>query len=100
MKSRTSPRRILNILEEILVDPDNYTAKKISHKLKIPLATVYRQLEILCEEGFLIQNINKTFIPGPKIRQIILKSLPYEPNFTLRRSFLRKLTEDIQETVS
>ena len=100
MKSRTSPRRILNILEEILVDPDNYTAKKISHKLKIPLATVYRQLEILCEEGFLIQNINKTFIPGPKIRQIILKSLPYEPNFTLRRSFLRKLTEDNQETVS
>ena len=100
MKSRTSPRRILNILEEILVDPDNYTAKKISHKLKIPLATVYRQLEILCEEGFLIQNINKTFIPGPKIRQIILKSLPYEPNFTLRRSFLRKLTNDIEETVS
>ena len=70
MKSRTSPRRILNILEEILVDPDNYTAKKISHKLKIPLATVYRQLEILCEEGFLIQNINKTFIPGPKIRAL------------------------------
>ena len=100
MKSRTSPRRILNILEEILVDPDNYTAKKISQKLKIPLATVYRQLEILCEEKFLIQNINKTFIPGPKIREIILKSLPYEPNFTLRRSFLRKLTNDIQETVS
>ena len=100
MKSRTSPRRILNILEEILVDPDNYTAKKISQKLKIPLATVYRQLEILCEEKFLIQNINKTFIPGPKIREIILKSLPYEPNFTLRRSHLRKLTSDIQETVS
>ena len=100
MKSRTSPRRILNILEEVLVDPDNYTAKKISQKLKIPLATVYRQLEILCEEKFLIQNINKTFIPGPKIREIILKSLPYEPNFTLRRSFLRKLTNDIQETVS
>ena len=100
MKSRTSPRRILNILEEILVDPDNYTAKKISHKLQIPLPTIYRHIEILCEEGFLIQNINKTFIPGPKIRKIILKSLPYEPNFTLRRSFLRKLTEDIQETVS
>ena len=100
MKSRTSPRRILNIMEEILTDPDNLTAKKISQKLKIPLATVYRQLEILCEERFLIQNVNKTFIPGPKIREIILKSLPYEPKFTLRRSFLRKLTEDIQETVS
>ena len=29
--SRTSPRRILNILEEIVIDPDNFTAKKISH---------------------------------------------------------------------
>jgi hypothetical protein len=37
--SRTSPRRILNILEEILSDPDNFTAKRISHKLDIPLAT-------------------------------------------------------------
>ena len=87
-------------MEEILTDPDKFTAKKISQKLKIPLATVYRQLEILCEEKFLIQNVNKTFIAGPKIRKIILKSLPYEPKFTLRRSFLRKLTEDIQETVS
>ena len=52
MKSRTSPRRILNIMEEILTDPDKFTAKKISQKLKIPLATVYRQLEILCEESF------------------------------------------------
>ena len=25
--SRTSPRRILNILEEIIVDPDNFTAR-------------------------------------------------------------------------
>ena len=32
--NRTSPRRILNILEEIIIDPDNFTAKKISHKLK------------------------------------------------------------------
>ena len=32
--SRTSPRRILNILEEILLDPENFTAKKISHKLE------------------------------------------------------------------
>ena len=30
--SRTSPRRILNILEEIIVDPDNFTAKKISNR--------------------------------------------------------------------
>ena len=40
--TRTSPKRILNILEEILIDPDNFTAKKISHKLGIPLATIYR----------------------------------------------------------
>ena len=98
--SRTSPRRILNILEEIIIDPDNFTAKKISHKLKIPLPTIYRHIETLCEEKYLVASSSKKYLPGPKIRNIILKSLPYEPNFTLRRSFLRKLTEDIQETVS
>ena len=98
--SRTSPRRILNILEEVLLDPDNFTAKKISHKLEIPLATVYRYIEILCDERFLIASSNKKYIPGPKIRNIILNSLPYEPNFTLRRSYLRKLTNEIKETVS
>ena len=100
INSRTSPRRILNILEEILLDPDNFTAKKISHKLEIPLATVYRHIETLCDERFLIADNSKKYIPGPKIRSIILQSLPYEPNFTLRRSYLRKLTEEIQETVS
>ena len=98
--TRTSPKRILNILEEILIDPDNFTAKKVSHKLEIPLATIYRHIDTLCEEKFLIPTVTKKFIPGPKIRNIILNSLPYEPNFTLRRSHLRKLTNDIQETVS
>ena len=98
--SRTSPKRILNILEEVLLDPDNFTAKKISHKLEIPLPTVYRHIETLCDEKFLIASSNKKYIPGPKIRNIILHSLPYEPNFTLRRSYLRKLTTEIKETVS
>ena len=98
--NRTSPRRILNILEEIIIDPDNFTAKKISHKLKIPLSTIYRHIETLCEEKYLVSNNSKNYLPGPKIRKIILKSLPYEPNFTLRRSYLRKLTNDIEETVS
>ena len=98
--SRTSPRRILNILEEIIIDPDNFTAKKISHKLNIPLPKIYRHIETLCEEKYLVASGSKKYLPGPKIRNIILKSLPYEPNFTLRRSYLRKLTNDIEETVS
>ena len=98
--SRTSPRRILNILEEIIIDPDNFTAKKIAHKLKIPLPTIYRHIETLCEEKYLVASSSKKYLPGPKIRNLILKSLPYEPNFTLRRSYLRKLTNDIEETVS
>ena len=100
INSRTSPRRILNILEEIIIDPNNFTAKKISHKLKIPLPTIYRHIETLCEEKYLVASGSKKYIPGPKIRNLILKSLPYEPNFTLRRSYLRKLTNDIEETVS
>ena len=98
--TRTSPKRILNILEEILINPNNFTAKKISHKLGIPLATIYRHIDTLCEEKYIVPTGTKKYIPGPKIRNIILNSLPYEPNFTLRRSHLRKLTNDIQETVS
>ena len=100
INSRTSPKRILDILEEIIINPDNFTAKKISHKLKIPLATIYRHVETLCEQKYLVASSSKKYLPGPKIRNIILKSLPYEPNFTLRRSYLRKLTNDIEETVS
>ena len=100
INSRTSPRRILNILEEIIADPDSFTAKKISHKLNIPLPTIYRHIETLCDEKYLVACSSKKYLPGPKIRNIILKSLPYEPNFTLRRSYLRKLTNDIEETVS
>ena len=48
--SRTSPRRILNILEEVLLDPDNFTAKKISHKLEIPLKSNFKL--ILCYNIF------------------------------------------------
>ena len=98
--TRTSPKRILNILEEILINPNNFTAKKISHKLGIPLATIYRHIDTLCEEKYIVPTGTKKYIPGPKIRNMILNSLPYEPNFTLRRSYLRKLTNDIQETVS
>ena len=98
--SRTSPRRILNILEEILIDPDNFTAKKIGHKLKIPLPTIYRHIETLCEEKYLVASNSKKYLPGPKIRNLILKSLPYEPNFTLRRSYLRKLTNDIDSILN
>ena len=56
--TRTSPKRILNILEEILIDPDSFTAKKISHKLKIPLATIYRHIDTLCEEKYIIKIIS------------------------------------------
>ena len=87
--NRTSPRRILNILEEILIDPDNFTAKKISHKLDIPLPTIYRHIETLCDERYLVAGSSKKYIPGPKIRDIILNSLQYETHFTLSRSYLR-----------
>ena len=50
MAGRTSPKRILDILDLVISDPKNYDAKKISLELKIPLATVYRHLDTLCEE--------------------------------------------------
>ena len=65
--TRTSPKRILNILEEILIDPDNFTAKKISHKLEIPLATIYRHIDTLCEEKYIIPTGTKNTFLAQKL---------------------------------
>ena len=90
INNRTSPRRILNILEEIIVDPDNFTAKKISHKLKIPLPTIYRHIETLCEEKYLVSSNSKSYLPGPKMRNLILKSLNIEFSLKLAPLIMMK----------
>ncbi len=97
---RTSPRRILNILEYIIQNPSTATAANLSKALNIPLPTVYRQLEMLNEERFIILDPTGSYIPGAKFRALALNSLASEPLKTRRRAIMRKLASELGETVS
>ena len=72
----------------------------LAEELSIPLPTVYRLLNALTEEGFAATAPSGRFIPGPRLRSLVLNSLQYEPNVTERRAILRKLSNQLGETVS
>ena len=92
---RTSPSRILDILEAIILKPDTASAATLSKSLNIPLPTVYRQLETLTEGKFIVLSPAGLFIPGARFRQMIMNSLTYEPEVTRRRAILRKLSGEL-----
>lgn len=97
---RTSPRRILEILEAICHSPQTATPALLAQKLEIPLATIYRLLDALTEEGFIATSPSGNFIPGTRFRSLVLDSLQYEPQITERRAILRRLSDQLDETVS
>lgn len=97
---RNSPRRILEIIEAICLNPDSATASSLSTRLDIPAPTIYRWLDALCEERFIAAHASGHYIPGERFRNLILNSLQHEPNVTVRRSLLRNLSENLRETVS
>ena len=97
---RTSSKRILQVLEAVVREPNAATAMHLSHTLDIPLATIYRQLEALTEEGFIATSPSGTFVPGYTLRSLMLNSLTYEPQVTLRRVALSELSAALDETVS
>lgn len=97
---RTSPRRILEIVEAVCRNPQAATASSLARSLDIPLPTVYRLLDTLSEEQFIATSPSGSFIPGDRLRSIVLNSLQYEPMVTRRRAILRQLSNRLDETVS
>ncbi|MFT5261026.1 MAG: IclR family acetate operon transcriptional repressor [Saprospiraceae bacterium] len=98
--TRNSPKRILEIIEAICLNPQSATAASLSQSLDIPVPTMYRWLETLSEERFIAAHASGHYIPGERFRDMVLSSLQYEPKVSERRSILRALSEEIDETVS
>lgn len=98
--TRNSPRRILEIMEAICLNPEAATAARLSQSLDIPIPTIYRWLDAMSEERFIALTASGTYAPGERFRNLILNSLQYEPGVTERRSILRNLSEQLNETVS
>lgn len=97
---RTSSKRILEVLGAIVEEPNAATAIHLSHTLDIPLPTIYRQLEGLTESKFISLSPSGTFVPGSRLRSLLLNSLSYEPQVSLRRVILEKLSSELDETIS
>jgi len=97
---RTPAIKILQLLEAIVEEPRAATAAHLSQTLNIPLATVYRQLEALTNEGYICPTATGAYSPGRTFRAMILNSLSCEPQITHRRAVLKQLSEDLDETVS
>ena len=98
--TRNSPRRILEIIEAICTNPEAATAARLSQTLAIPAPTIYRWLDALSEERFIAPTASGHYVPGERFRDLTLNSLQYEPKVTERRSLLRSLSEQLNETVS
>ena len=98
--TRNSPRRILEIIEAICTNPESATASGLSQSLDIPAPTIYRWLETLCDERFIVAHPSGYYVPGGRFRDMLLNSLQYEPNVTHRRSILRSLSQQLGETVN
>ena len=97
---RTSPRRVIEIVETICRNPQTATASNLASSLDIPLPTVYRFLDTLSEEKFIATDPSGNLIPGDRMRSIVLNSLQYEPRITQRRAILKRLSSQLDETVS
>lgn len=98
--TRNSPRRILEIIEAICINPEAATATRLSQSLEIPAPTIYRWLDALSEERFIAPTASGHYVPGERFRDLILNSLQYEPKVTERRSLLRSLSKQLNETVN
>lgn len=97
---RTPQKRILDILEAIIRKPETATPAVLSRSLEIPLPTVYRQLETLSEEKFIALGPTGAYSLGARLRSLVLNSLADEPQVTRRRAIMRKLSGELNETVS
>ena len=97
---RTSPRRVLEIVEAICRSPQTATASNLAKSLDIPLPTVYRFLDTLSDDGFIVTGPSGTFMPGDRLRSIVFNCLQDEPRVTQRRAILTRLSKRLKETVS
>ncbi|MGI9404825.1 MAG: IclR family transcriptional regulator [Hyphomicrobiaceae bacterium] len=88
------------MLEAICENPQAASPAYLADHLKIPLATVYRFIDGLTEEGFTTTGPLGNIIPGDRLRVMVLNSLMHEPRVTERRAVLRRLSVELDETVS
>ncbi len=97
---KTTSRRILTVMESIIQEPHLATASRLSQKLDIPLPTIYRLLNVLIEENLISEGPSGYLVAGHRFRALMFNSLNHEPWISERRTVLKRLSAELDETVS
>lgn len=75
------------------------TAADLNSSLKLPKPTIHRLIGTLEEEGFLIRHLDgRCYLPGPKLRQMMLGVMRAGQHSLPQREILTRLNEKIRET--
>lgn len=98
--SLLSLKRGLDILECFDDENESLAAQQLATRLDVPLSTVYRYLEILCERQFLTKNLStKQYSLGSAIHRLI-NLVGYElPVISVATTFMEELARQTNETV-
>ncbi|WP_265499666.1 IclR family transcriptional regulator [Paracoccus beibuensis] len=97
-KPATNLRNLL-ILEALAAGSRPMTVAELNSSVKLPKPTVHRLIGTLEEEGFLIRHLDgRTYLPGPKLRQMMLGVMRAGQHSLAQRQILTRLNEKIRET--
>ncbi|MGI8316710.1 IclR family transcriptional regulator [Halobacillus mangrovi] len=94
-----SADRVIDILDLLKDFPDGLTLKEIANKLSLPQSSTYHLLQTLEKRGLLLVTERKSYKLGPKLIQIGTRALQTLDINTEAQPHLRKLMEQVEETV-
>ena len=92
--------RTMLILEAIGTQTEPMTAAELGRLIGLPKQTVHRLCNTLIDEGFLVRAVNGGLVPGRRARLMAAGTLHAWSAHISRHQILRKLAEDIGETVN
>ncbi|MEP5152819.1 IclR family transcriptional regulator [Planktotalea sp.] len=91
--------RLLLIVEEIAKAGSPLKPMQLAEVLGLPKPTVHRLLQTAESEGFLQRDLDgRSYGPGPRLRQLAVRTMSSEHLRTGRLAILKGVAEDIGET--
>jgi DNA-binding IclR family transcriptional regulator len=91
--------RAMAILHAASASDHGQSAADLAHGLRLPVATVKRLLEVLEHAGYMQREPGgKRFIAGHKLTEMAIVTLVNSPQREARRSILRALADEIQQS--
>lgn len=97
-KTATNLRSLL-ILEALAQQSRPVTATDLNASLNLPKPTIHRLVATLEDEGFLIRHVDgRSYLPGPKLRQMMLGVMRASQHNLPQREVLVRLNEQVKET--